>query len=259
LGKDCLMDAEKEFFTDYWNQYSRNKENWYSSPLKNTLEKNSREKMIKLILHEVSKEEGVIFPIIKEDENGNYPYPVSEMFSIKLGDRIRISDKKITLWTIKGEKIDTSLLDVDKSILMSNKGRRKVFRIAGNRVFGAEAYTKTLNEVIQKKRTRLIHSLTVGLIKDLLSDLIPGDEVKLEEAVDIVNQERSSKYPRIAFNVSNEFIENFFRLIGSNLTGFQFVRLKKTIRCVSDISKELDKIDSLFEDWNHNQDLNKKK
>ena len=118
--------------------------------------------------------------------------------------------------------------------------------------------TKALNTVITQKVKQFTKFITIALIKDLLKDLIPGDEVELDQAVQVVLEERKIRYPEIQFSESNQYIEEFFKLIGINISGFQYVHLKKGIRCVSDISAQIDKIDALFQDWDSTSAKKKK-
>ncbi|MHA1721433.1 MAG: hypothetical protein ACTSXK_18115 [Promethearchaeota archaeon] len=72
-----------------------------------------------------------------------------------------------------------------------------------------------------------------------------------------------SKYNKGISPENINYIENFFRLIGNKIEGFQFIRLKETIRCNSnskdiDLNKELTKIDKLFTDWEQNPNRNNK-
>ncbi|MHA1522704.1 MAG: hypothetical protein ACTSRK_21270 [Promethearchaeota archaeon] len=119
-----------------------------------------------------------------------------------------------------------------------------------------------------KKKQRYI-----AIIKDLLSELNVGDEVKLEEAVKIVNEEAHiqykawirgkdkayySRHPQRNIKIQDSFIENFFRLIGQKIPGFEYVRLKKVIRIKSDVSSSIGEIDQLFSDWEANPQKFKK-
>jgi hypothetical protein len=108
---------------------------------------------------------------------------------------------------------------------------------------------KALNTVITQKVKQFTKFITITLIEALLKDLIPGDEVELDQAVQVVLEERKIRYPEIQFNESNQYIEEFFKLIGINISGFQYVHLKKHIGCISDISAQIDKIDALLKDW----------
>ncbi len=119
-----------------------------------------------------------------------------------------------------------------------------------------------------KKKQRYI-----SIIKELLSELNVGDEVKLEEAVKIVNEEAQiqykawirgkdkayySRHPQRNIKIRDSFIENFFRLIGENIPSFEYVRLKKVIRIKSDVSSSIGDIDQLFSDWEANPQKFKK-
>jgi hypothetical protein len=106
-----------------------------------------------------------------------------------------------------------------------------------------------INTVISQKVSQFTKSITMTLIKDLMKDLVPGDEVELGQAVEVVKEERKTRYPTVIFHDTDDYIEKFFKLIGTKIQGFQFVRLKKTIRCVADISAHLSQIDELFEEW----------
>lgn len=87
----------------------------------------------------------------------------------------------------------------------------------------------------------------VKTIKDLLSELDPGDDVELEDAVKIVSQET------IAIDPDPLFIREFLKNIAENINGFKFIRLKNMIRYVGTEHRPFDSllqdIDQLFENW----------
>ncbi|UYP48619.1 hypothetical protein NEF87_004904 [Candidatus Lokiarchaeum ossiferum] len=100
------------------------------------------------------------------------------------------------------------------------------------------------------------------LIQELLSELQPNDEILLEEAIKIVREEfKLLNYKRRQIQdhqrkprkeIRDNYFETLFRFIDSNIPEFEYVRLKRTIRIKSDISKVIKEIDTLFEEWESN-------
>ena len=88
---------------------------------------------------------------------------------------------------------------------------------------------------------------TVNIIKNLLQELQPGDEITLEQAVQVILKEFAPHKPQ------EEFISDFLQSIGTEVPGFQFVRLKQSIRYNRDAPSTLPnmimEIDQLFDQW----------
>ncbi|UYP46480.1 hypothetical protein NEF87_002765 [Candidatus Lokiarchaeum ossiferum] len=135
-------------------------------------------------------------------------------------------------------------------------------------------YCSEINKSLLKYHVFMKKKKYIRIIKELVSELKEGDEVKLEEALSVVKEEYKilhakeirgvskkvwSKHPQRTILIPDSFLENFFRLIGEHISGFEFVRLKKTIRMKSDISTSLDQIDVLFADWDSNPQKYKKR
>lgn len=88
-----------------------------------------------------------------------------------------------------------------------------------------ELYTS--KEIINEKR------FIIDLIKELLLELKVGDEVQLDEDVKILKEESS-----LPFHINDTELTDYLRNIISNLSGYEYVRLKKSFR-IKDASIDL--------------------
>jgi hypothetical protein len=96
---------------------------------------------------------------------------------------------------------------------------------------------------------KFVPKYTVNIIKNLLQELQPGDEITLEQATIVIQQECLPHRPE------DTFIWSFLQSIGTEVPGFQFVRLKQSIRHNRDAPSTLPdmilEIDHLFDQWDH--------
>ena len=263
MTQNCLMQAEKEFWTHFQENFKgpivRGRKRISISISHSKLRTGDfKRKIANLISKHISQEEGIILPIVIEDNEGEWILPTNQRLKIIPGDRIRISESVLTLWKSDNHQVEHSLLkkpDFIRSCLEPSLQEKKGFN-CDNYIYMSQGgiYRDTLKQIFHKKSVNHKYVYTVDLIKELLSELIPGDEVELEKAVEIIKRELTQTIATYGgiMDVKDRFIENFLKLIGTKMVGFTFVRLKNSIRCVKNIASELGTIDQLFQDWEEN-------
>ncbi|MHA1584085.1 MAG: hypothetical protein ACTSVU_03710 [Promethearchaeota archaeon] len=262
MAKNDLLVIEREFWANITDLIKSKRKNIKIFRNKFKIAEDDRyERIIFTIQNKISEPEGLILPIILQDEDGSFQDDSGIRLSIIEGDRIRITESEFLLWK-KDEKIEIPILDVPTLYIKSKSNGIPIQGILID-MHSNEIYQNSIEIAIKSARNIYLQKIIVGIIKELLEELLPGDEVSLKQARKIVQQELQSKYNKRISLENINYIENFFRLIGNNIEGFQFIRLKETIRCNSnnkdiDLNKELTKIDELFNDWEQNPNRNNK-
>ncbi|WP_371804474.1 hypothetical protein [Candidatus Lokiarchaeum ossiferum] len=252
MDKNCLLDLERNYWMELYNESQANPKNWKRSVIKLDLDKRRAEMMEICIKQSIFQPGGLIIPRLKEDPEGDLTNPRGTKMALHLGEQIQISDDKVIIRYPDKKTIELPFLKPELEIQQGSMTRQYDQRIAQHisKTGVHPAIFSIITQLVHETIEKYLRKLVIALIKELLFELIPGDEVELEKAIEIVTQEAALKYPGHAIPMFPTFLENFLKFVGENVSGFKFIRLKQSIRCTSDVSKELDSIDVLFEEWN---------
>ena len=118
-------------------------------------------------------------------------------------------------------------------------------------VFNQEVYDRLNSERlerIEKDNRQRDQKISLNdLIKELLRELRPHDEVQLVTAITVIREEK------LVPDLTNEDISLYLKEIVNNLPDFEYVRLKKSFRRKdTNLDNMLANLDKLFEEWEKN-------
>ena len=86
------------------------------------------------------------------------------------------------------------------------------------------------------------------LMKEMLLELTDGDEINLQEAIRIILTEA-----HLTIEIPSSYLENQLREVGSKIPGFQYIRLKESIKCTrtmdQPIQNMIEELDKQFIEW----------
>ncbi|UYP46485.1 hypothetical protein NEF87_002770 [Candidatus Lokiarchaeum ossiferum] len=247
MGKNALFDALHTYWKTESKKYNGNVQSRQSFEdyQKETF---SRILGVNMLQENIFTSDGVNLAWEKRSSKELMEYQYRyQPIQIKKGPNVKIWQDQLTFSGERGTHTHPLL------------GLNKIPEIIQNGAFDRipDHYMKKIQNFLTPKLLAAEKQKLIKLISELFGELMPGDEIPLVQAEKIIRQEFS-------FNtLTSKDILGFLKEIGTKLNGFQYIRLKESIRYSKEIlplSANLAQLDNLFIEWdqaiqtnNHNK------